>query len=740
MRTIRFVFFALLCCTAAFASDLKITVQSPSGDRVSGVRVSLFRAADNSGVATLTTGGDGIADFPKVADGDYRVVILAPGFAEQSQPISLPKTAALTVELKLTTTPQTVVVSGSSTPATPDQTGASVGLLDSTQLTLLNPATSVDALKYIPGAMVSPSGQEGSIGSLFVRGGDSDYNKVIIDGVRVNDPGGYFDFGVVPMNNFQRLEVERGPESTAYGTDAMTSVVQLWTATGSTQTPLLEFGADGGNFNTAHGYASLSGARSIFDYNLFADQFNTNGQGTNNQYSNSLQGGNVGVKLSDKVAFRLRLRHYNSWSGVSSNWWFNGAPVLPPDPNQYAHQNNFLASGDLTVSGPGSWQHSFKGYEYNHVALNDNPVDDLDRPFDTAFSNLTKYNVAGFSYQGIWTPRTWAQTTVGYTFEDENGYINSNDGTVEMPDISITHGLRRNNYLFGQETIIWKRLSVLAGLGYVNNESFGNNVSPRASASVLVFRGNEIFSGTRLRAGYSEGIKEPSFEESFGISGSFPTIPNPNLRPEQNHAVEAGFDQGLFNNKWSLSALYFHNLFLDQIEYELNGITFVSQYVNLNKSMAQGAEVVLSGRVLNNLAVNASYTYTSTQIEQAPPCNLADGCDPRIYGVGAPLLRRPKQMGNLLLTYTRPRWGATTGVVAVGQRPDSDFLFGYIPPIYYAAGFATVDMGGWLTINRHLTAYANLDNAFNEHYNVVLGYPALGLNFRGGLRFRFGGE
>lgn len=531
MRTIRFVFFALLCCTAAFASDLKVTVQSPSGDRVSGVRISLFRAGDNSGVATLTTGGDGVADFPNVADGDYRVVILAPGFAEQSQQISLPKTEALAVELKLTTAPQTVVVSGSSTPATPDQTGASVGLLDSTQLTLLNPATSVDALKYIPGAMVSPSGQEGSIGSLFVRGGDSDYNKVIIDGVRVNDPGGYFDFGVVPMNNFQRLEVERGPESTAYGTDAMTSVVQLWTATGSTQTPLLEFGADGGNFNTAHGYASLAGARSIFDYNLFADQFNTNGQGTNNQYSNSLQGGNVGVKLSDKVAFRLRLRHYNSWTGVSSNWWFNGAPVLPPDPNQYAHQNNFLASGDLTVSGPGSWQHSFKGYEYNHVALNDNPVDDLDRPFDTAFSNLTKYNVAGFSYQGIWTPRTWAQTTVGYTFEDENGYINSNDGTVEMPEISITHGLRRNNYLFGQETIIWKRLSVLAGLGYVNNESFGNNVSPRASASVLVFRGNEIFSGTRLRAGYSEGIKEPSFEESFGISGTFPTIPNPNLKP-----------------------------------------------------------------------------------------------------------------------------------------------------------------------------------------------------------------
>ena len=737
MRTL---LFWLLCCAASSASDLKITVQSPSGERVSGVQVSVFRGADNAGVATQTTAGDGTADFPNLADGDYRVVILAPGFAEQSQQISLPKTQAFTVELNLATAPQTVVVSGSSTPATPDVTGASVGVLDQDQLKLLSPVASTDALRYIPGTVVNSSGQDGAIGSLFVRGGESNYNKVLIDGVPVNDPGGYFDFGVVPMSQFQRLEVERGPESTIYGTDAMTSVVQLWTATGSTRTPEVEFGADGGNFSTAHGYASLSGARGIFDYNLFGDQFNTNGQGINNQYSNSLEGGNAGAKISNRVAFRLRLRHYNSWSGVSSNWWFNGYPALPPDPNQYAHQNNFLASGNLTVSGPGSWQHQFQGFEYNHVALNDNPVDDLDRPFDTAFSNLTKYNVAGFHYQGIWTPRPWAQTALGYTFEDENGYINSNDGTVDFPDISITHGLRRNNYLFAQQTIVWKRLSLLAGLGYVNNESFGNNVSPRVSGSVLLFRGNDVFSGTRLHAGYAEGIKEPSFEESFGIAGEFPVLPNPNLKPEQNHGLEAGIEQGLFNNRLSFSALYYHNQFLDQIEYLFNDITFTSQYVNVNKSMAQGAEVVLTGRIRNHLSLTGSYTYTSTQIQEAPPCDLADGCDPRIYGVGAPLLRRPKQAGNLLVSYVQHRWGTTAGVTAVGRRPDSDFLFGYITPIYYAAGYARVDFGGWYALGSKVTAYANLDNAFNEHYNEVLGYPAVGLNFRGGFRFRFGVE
>ena len=736
MFIVRALLAALLSCTAALAADLKVSVQSPSGDRVSGVQVSLFRAGDNSGVGVQTTAGDGTATFPNLPDGQYRAVVLAPGFAAQSLQVAIPGTGALTVQLNLTTTPQTVVVSATATPTTAEQTGTSVGILTGEQLTAINPVSAPDALLYIPGAIVSTTGRRGNLSSLFVRGGESNYNKVLVDGVPVNDPGGFFDFGVVPMNNIDRLEVERGPESTVYGSDAMTSVVQLWTATGSTRTPEVQFGADGGNFSTANGYASFAGARGIFDYNLFANQFDTQGQGINDAYSNSLQGGNVGVKISDRVAFRLRARHYNSWTGIQSNWWFNGNPELTPDPNQYAHQNNFLASGDLTVSGPGAWQHQFSGFEYNHVALNVNPVDDLDRPFDTAFSSLTKYNIAGFAYQGVYTPRPWAQTTLGYNFEDENGYINNNSDF----GITTTHGLRFNNYLFAQQTIVWRRVSVLGGIGYVNNSSFGGKVSPRASATFLAWRGNTVFSGTRLHFGYAEGIKEPSFEQTFGITGTFPTLPNPNLKPEQNQAIEAGILQSLFSNRLSLSALYYHNQFRDQIEYVYNSDNNTSRYENFNRSMAQGAEVVLSGRLVEHLSLNVAYTYTSTQIQQAPPCDPEAGCDPRIYGTGAPLLRRPKQAGMLLLTYARQRWGGFLGVTAVGQRPDSDFLFGYIPPIYYAAGYARVDLGGWFAFNHHVTAYANANNALNNHYNEVLGYPALRANFRAGLRFSFGGE
>jgi outer membrane receptor protein involved in Fe transport len=73
----------------------------------------------------------------------------------------------------------------------------------------------------------------------------------------------------------------------------------------------------------------------------------------------------------------------------------------------------------------------------------------------------------------------------------------------------------------------------------------------------------------------------------------------------------------------------------------------------------------------------------------------------------------------------------------VGRRADSDFLgFG----INHAPGYVLVNAGGWYAINRRITAYVNVENLLNRFYEEVTGYPALGINFRAGMRFRVGGE
>ena len=723
MRVLRAFILLALFSVPALAADLKIRVVDPHSTAVPGAQVSVFPADNTTPIAIATTSAEGVASIAGVNDGSYRVQILAPGFAAKTTDVTLTRESAITVQLTIAGVSETVVVSATRTPLPAQDAGASISTLESDQLEGMQPVATSEAMRFLPGAVVNTVGQRGGQSSLFVRGGDSRYNKVIIDGVPVNDPGGTFDFGVVPMGGTDRLEFVRGAQSTLYGSDAMTSVVQMFTRSGTTPTPEMRFGADGGNFSTAHGYLSVAGARGGFDYNGFADQFNTEGSGPNDDYSNSLQGANLGVRLGSRALLRVRARHSNNRTGVQGEWYFDGLPPLPPKTNERARQNNLLASAEMTIAGPSRWQHRFTGFDYSHRRRNQNDVVDPNRvsPFgemDFVYRDSFDANRAGFEYQGDYTERSWAHTTVGYEFEDENAFSNT------------LHGLRLNHAAYAQQLLQLGRLSIIAGARFVHNETFGNKGVPRLAVTLQALRGGEILSGTRLRFSYATGIKEPRFEEVLP-SPPF-VIGSPNLKAEENRAFEAGFEQGFLGGKYALSAIYFNNHFRNQIDFQtLDFTTFAGQYVNINRSLAHGVELELKGRVTSRLSLNGGYTYDSTQILEAPFAFDS------FHSAGAPLIRRPKHSGSLLLNYLHNRWGANLGGSFVGRRADSDF-FGF--GIDHAPGYARVDMGGWYAVNSRMTAYANIENALDKQYQEVVGYPALGLSVRAGLRFRIGGD
>jgi vitamin B12 transporter len=728
----RLLFFCCLVFPAAlFAGDFTVHVSDPDQRPIVNANVAVYSVG---GAQVRATAADGTARFSNLAGGTYRVQVLAAGFAVANQSVQLPESSVLNVGLTVQNTVENVVVTATSTPVTEAESGAAVAALDESELTLMQPTSVGEALRFVPGVLVSATGQRGSLTTVNVRGGESRYNHVIVDGVPVTEPGGNFDFGVVPTAQMDRIEVVRGSDSAVYGSDAMSSVVQMWSSTGTTTKPEFRFGADGGNFGTAHGFGSIAGAWRRLDYNVFGDQFNTHGQGLNNPYSNSLEGLNVGYRVNPRAQLRFRARHANSFVGTPNEWWFNGAALLPPDSDQYARQTNLLADLDLTIAGPGPWQHRLSGFEYNHDRRNVDYFDDPGRPFDGAFDSLALYNRAGFDWQSDYSPRPWSRTSVGYHFEKENGNITSNSGFGN----SQTIGSRDNQAVFGQQMLFWKRFSVLAGLRWEHNQSFGNKAIPRVAGSFLALRGNDTFSGTRLRAAYSTGIVEPSFEETFGITGTFPTLPNPDLKPEEARSVEAGVEQGFFSNKLSMYAAYYNTLYRDQIQYYSDPVTFQSQYRNISKALAHGAELDIHARVTNAVSLSANYTYTSSQILRTN-CDPNNFCDVLLFGNGSPLLHRPRHFGNFLLSYSRSRWGAQLGGVAVGRRADSDFSL-LATPVNYAAGYARFDASGYYAVNSHVTAYMNLENLLNHYYNEVVGYPALGFNFRAGLRFRLGGE
>ena len=730
------VFLLAICLTSIASAEIKVKVVDAQDAAIAGAQVQLLKLGKAAPADVLRTSAEGVVIFrtqASQASKDYRIQVLAPGFAAEIVPVDPSSTAeTITIKLRLATVAETVVVTATRTPVPTQAAGADVAILSGGQLEVMRPIEAADAVRFLPGAVVNSYGQPGALSSLFVRGGESTYNKVIVDGVAITEPGETFDFGTLPLAQADRLEFVRGAQSTLYGSDAMTSVVQVWTRNGSTPVPELRFGADGGNFGTANGYASLAGVYQRVDYNFFGDQFNTNGEGINNDYSDSLVGGNVGVALSDDISVRARVRHSNSYTGLPGAWSFNGDPLVSPLTIGDAHANTLLGSVEIDVAAPSGWQHRFTGSDYLYHYTDNSPEGNTYN-----FASLYDYDInhVAFEYQGDYSERTWAHSTFGYRIENETA-------SFEYPEFPpATSGQRLNQDAYLQQQVTLGRLSVIAGGRFVHSSAFGNTGVPRVALMLQALKGGEVFSGTRLRFSYATAYMEPDFTETF--VGLPYYVPNKGLLPVRTRAFEAGLQQNFLAGRWVLNATYFNNLFHDQIEYGTNTVEYMGnppgtlgQFFNVQQSFAQGAELQIDGKIWKKLSLDAAYTYTSTEILENPLCTPTNPCF-YPYAPGDPLLRRPKHSGTMLLNYLGTRWSANLSGSFVGRRPDSDFVDDLVN---HAAGYARIDLGGWYAINSRVTAYANVGNAFNAHYNEVVGYPALTANFRAGLRFRIGGE
>src|SRR5258708_3738962 len=232
---VRFLVFVgfLISMPAALAGELRIKVVDPHSAAVAGALVSAYRAGEASPLQIRASSGDGVALFDVDTSSSLRVEVLAAGFAVARIDVPASSSSA-TVELKVASASEIVVVTATRTLLPEQETASSVSVLSTGELGTMQPKSFGDALRFLPGAVVNVAGQRGGLGSLFVRGGDSRYNKVLMDGVPVNEPGGTFDFWSVPLGEVDRIEFERGTQSTLYGSDAMTSVLQVFTRSGAT--------------------------------------------------------------------------------------------------------------------------------------------------------------------------------------------------------------------------------------------------------------------------------------------------------------------------------------------------------------------------------------------------------------------------------------------------------------------------------------------------------------------------
>jgi vitamin B12 transporter len=781
-----FAAFILGCLSLHAQGTVKGRVVDPLGAVVQGADLEL--AQGDSTVEKTQSSTDGTYQFQNVQSGRYRVTARSKGFAAfKGQEVFVSGAGTTTVDVSLQTGPlkQEVVVSatGSETPIS--QVGSSIALINHEDIQAENKLDVLENMRQVSGAQIVQTSQRGGITSLFIRGGESAFNKVMIDGVPANDIGGAFDFAQLSNGGVSSIEVLKGANSVLYGADALAGVVNVTTQQGTSSIPELKISADGGNFGTHFESVSLSGAYRQFDYYSLFSRFDTAGSYPNDFFHNATYAGNFGWTPTAKT--NLRVTYRRNWTDLGSP---NGLLFYGIADNSLQKNQNSYLSGTLQNQTTSRWHNLFRFAfgQFNSNYVNPSPTGQLD-PYGfgnylgnpVTIRGANGYNVTGqaiLDYAGTYPQITpdyearrsaYAQSdyrlfkdwtgTFGFRYEHENG-----------------SGFTRDNYSYFAEAhgSVAHRLYLTGGVGFEKNAVFGFATSPRASAAYYLRRPStsSFFSDTKLRFNFGKGIKEPS---TFQQANQVYALLTPDQRaqfgvgqigPERSQDIDAGISQGIWNDRIRLDAVYFRNRFYNLITYldptsliaigvnpEVATATGFGAYVNATSTRSQGTEIDFNSDLGYGFRLRASYTRLNAEVTKAFGLAAFNPEFPGIpIGAFSPLqgqrpFRRAPNSGTIGLYYSHRRFiGAFTGYM-VGKRDDSTFLsdafFGntmLLPNRDLAPAYQKFDLSGRYTVNSIVQVYTSIENLFSQHYQAAFGFPAAPFTIRSGLTLTIGGE
>jgi outer membrane cobalamin receptor len=621
-----------------------------------------------------------------------------------------------------------LVVSATRSEAAHSTLGISAFAIDAERLEATVPTDVVHALDQVPGVAVARAGGVGLQASAFVRGGESRFARVLVDGVPVNDVGGAYNFGTALPLELERMEVVRGAASSLYGTDALAGVVQLVTRRAAPgDAPSVHGEAEGGSFAWQRYLLGTTGRRGWLDWNAGVQRAETDNEQPNSAFEQTAGAVALGAGLGTHTLARLVLRAEDAAVGTPGPTAY-GRPDLDA-----SSERQELALGATLRHAPGNLAHELRLGLAQTDQLSRNPLDS--GPWLPTLGDLTAAFPRSDSTSALGFANDSERLLVSYQLDAQagdhlvSGGVDFERETGESGDRSETllAGERNNYGAWAQGRVaLGTRAFLTVGGRVEHNDSFGTEAVPRAALAVRVRGGADA---TTLRASAGAGIKEPSFFESFSPSPF--ARGNPDLKPERSRTYDLGIEQRLFDGRLRAEVTGFHHDYRDQIAFHfLDFTTFEATFINLGHTRGRGIEVALEAAPAAWARFWGEYTFLDGEVLVS-----SSDFDP-VYEVGRELLRRPRHQGSLGVWLEQGRVGLGATVSAVGARADSDFVgLG----LTENEGHARVDARARVRLGRGFWAQAAADNLFDSEYEEVLGYPALGRALRVSLAYR-GGE
>ncbi|MFQ5703143.1 MAG: TonB-dependent receptor plug domain-containing protein [Gemmatimonadales bacterium] len=626
---------------------------------------------------------------------------------------SLPANAQVRAD---TTQLETVIVTGTRIPTPRDAMTSTVTVLDGDVLREQGITQVLDALRLVPGLSVVQTGSFGGNTSVFIRGGESDYVKVLLDGVAINDAGGSFDFADLTLDNVDRIELVRGPASVIYGSDAVTGVVQIITKEGAgPESGKMGFRA--GTFGSTAADAVFSGAVDRVGYSLAMSRSVTDGiYAFNSDYSSTSVSGKVRVRPDAHSDVSLVLRYLDSEFEFPTD--FDGSVV---DRNSASTRDRLAVSLDAGRF----FTNRLEGRVLLALSDADGVIDDqADGPADTLGFFASNSSVSAQRKSVDFRTNIYAPAAtvfvVGVQVEDEDE-TRTAESQSEFGDSksSSDEGRSSRGYYAEAQSSPVKGLAVNAGLRVDDNDSFGTFVTYRGGAAY------KFASGTRLRASVGRAFKEPTFFENFA-AGPFANG-NPDLDPERTVSWEVSGEQEFLNGLLVAEVTYFSQRFRNLIQ-------FTSAPANpgdpnfFNVASADASGVELGARVLHrSFSGTVNYTYLDTEVTDAG-FDMGAGAN---FVKGERLLRRPTGKFNVTGRYRLHRLSIGATLLHVAKRDDRDFSTFPATPVTLPS-YTKVDLGGEYTIVTRkgaipgFTLTGRVENLFDVAYQEVLKFPSRG--------------
>jgi len=597
---------------------------------------------------------------------------------------------------------------------------ATVSTLDADSLRARGITQLADALRLVPGVAVVASSSFGSQTSLFVRGGQANYVRVLLDGVPLNEPGGAIDIGALTLDNIARIEVVRGPASVLYGADAVTGVVQLISRSRDGRRASLA--AETGSFGQR--LVSASGASSGERLSVGADASTRTSNGIlafNNQSRTQAAGAAVGWAASAATDATLSAR----WQSANYHYPTESDGTV-------ADRNAWSASERLVVAFSGRHRLGERLEAAWTLAASDHRPRSDDRP-DSPADTLGFY---GFRSEGTVRRRsadvraTWRSTsahavTVGAEASRDREQSTSLSLSQYGDDPGAFEASRQDRAVYVQALgALGARLSYQAGARLDDNSAFGTFRTARVGGAW------QLSPAWRARAAVGTAFRAPSFFENFAtgyVRG------NPGLTPERTHSREVAVERA--GRAITIGVTAYQQRFRDLIQYNARTMSpLAPNYVNVAGADADGVEADVTIATPAGGTARLLYSYTRTRVTDAG----FDSGDGATFVLGAPLIRRPAHTARAEFARgVGKRAEVAVGASYTGEAQDRDYSAWPAKAVTLPAR-TLVDLAVNVRLSARTAAipvHARLrgDNLTNVTYEGIHGFQAPGRALRIGL-------